>query len=165
MWICLNNAFFSIVASPDKADDRLVVRARRKGDIERVFGVTGEFSPGRDYAYRVRLERATVADVLMTLALNISYGNFKSSVKDDRLHDAYARVWGVMGSLQVGGPYSRGPAGKKPRQRPLPLGHNYGPQEAARFAQDLPPGEFPKAFPRDPDMDGLAFVQPWKDRS
>lgn len=40
MWICLNDAFLSIVAHRDKPGV-LLVRARRPGDIERTFpGVT-----------------------------------------------------------------------------------------------------------------------------
>lgn len=36
MWLCLNSAFLSIVFK-DCAEDELLVRARRKGDIEKVF--------------------------------------------------------------------------------------------------------------------------------
>lgn len=128
MWICLNNGFFSIVAQRG-SDDRLVVRARRKGDLERVFGVEGIASPGRDYAFRAFMERDDVASVLMCNVLGIDYPNFKNSVKDNALHSAYNRVWSVMGDLQVGGPY--GSRRSSPRQRPLPMGHNYGPREAA----------------------------------
>lgn len=108
MWLCLNNGFFSIVAPKDAKDDRLVVRARRKGDLERVFGVEGQASPGRDYAYRAHLERDTVAAVVMCCVLGIDYSNFKDSVKDGALHDAYMGVWSTMGRLQVGGPYGHG---------------------------------------------------------
>lgn len=111
MWLSLNNAFFSIVVADKRAPDHsLVVRARRKGDIERVFAVAGEFSPGRDYAFRCVLDRDTVARVVAACVLRIDYGNFKGSVRDDALHRAYNRVWSVMGDLQVGGPYSRSPS-------------------------------------------------------
>ena len=36
MWVMLNDCFFSIV-SKDCARDELMVRARRPGDIEKVF--------------------------------------------------------------------------------------------------------------------------------
>lgn len=108
MWLCLNTAFFSIVAPKEDPDDRLLVRARRKGDIERVFDVPGVYSPGRDYAYRALLERDAVAAVVMCQVLGIQYGNFKDSVKEPALHSVYNAVWSVMGRLQVGGPYSEG---------------------------------------------------------
>lgn len=129
MWICLNNAFFSIVtpARNAPADGPLLVRARRKGDIEAVFGVPGVASPGRDYAYRATLERDVVASVLMCQVLGIQYDNFKNSVKDDKLHGAYASVWSIMGRLQVGGPY-----GRMAQAKPRHAVHNYGPREAAR---------------------------------
>ena len=37
MWLCLNDAFLSIVKK-DCPKDSLLVRARRPGDIEKVFG-------------------------------------------------------------------------------------------------------------------------------
>jgi hypothetical protein len=36
----------------------------------------------------------------------IDYGNFKGSVADDRLHDAYAAFWGIHARLQPTPPYS-----------------------------------------------------------
>ena len=36
MWLCLNDAFLSIVALPGHPDE-LLVRARIAGDIERLF--------------------------------------------------------------------------------------------------------------------------------
>jgi len=36
----------------------------------------------------------------------VTYGNFKDSVKDRELHDAYQRVWGAMASTQDPPPYS-----------------------------------------------------------
>ncbi len=39
MWICLNDAFLSIVTDTTHPD-QLLVRARRRDDIERVFGET-----------------------------------------------------------------------------------------------------------------------------
>lgn len=117
MWICLSSGFFSIVAN--KGDDRLVVRARRQGDIERVFGVGGVWSPGRDYAYRVFLERDVVASVVMCCVLGITATNFKDSVKDPALHAAYSATWSVLGRLQVGGPYGHGNMAGNRRDRSL----------------------------------------------
>lgn len=106
MWFALNDAFLSVV---DKANDPdcLLVRARRKGDIENVFGLTfpSVETPGNDYLYRAEIPRRVVANVVRDRILAIDYDNFKDSVDDDRLHDAYASVWGVMARLQPGGPY------------------------------------------------------------
>ena len=38
----------------------------------------------------------------------IGYQNFKSSVSDNRLHDAFAGFWSIMARLQPIPPYSRG---------------------------------------------------------
>lgn len=107
MWLCLNNAFLSVV---DKSDvpGCLLVRARRKGDIERIFRAAKvRESDGTDYRYRANIPRHVVAQTIANAITDIDYNNFKDSVPDDRLHDAYSRVWGVMGQLQPGGPYGR----------------------------------------------------------
>lgn len=106
MWIMFSESFLSIV---DKAKDPdcLLVRARRKGDIENVFGPAfkGVETSGHDYLYRAEIPRRVVANVVRDRILSIDYDNFKNSVDDDRLHDVYASVWGVMGRLQPRGPY------------------------------------------------------------
>lgn len=100
MWICLNDAFLSIVAK-DCPPDSLLVRARRKGDIERVFpGYPVRESLNTDYRYRAVVPRQVVADTIAARLQAIDYDNFKNSVADDDLHRAYARVWSVMYGLQ-----------------------------------------------------------------
>ncbi|WP_175787490.1 hypothetical protein [Burkholderia anthina] len=110
MWICFNDAFLSIVSDPASADT-LLVRARRHGDIEAVFGgdVMVVTLPGRDYQFRASISRAAVGDVVAASLRDIDYGNFKNSVKDANLHDAYATVWGVMADLQEIPPYRSSP--------------------------------------------------------
>lgn len=112
MWICLNKAFLSIV-EPSPADrklhgDVLLVRARRPGDIQSVFGkaVTVEKRPERDYLFRTFLARDLVAQTISAQVSAIDYGNFKNSVKNNALHDAFARIWSVMAALQPTRPYS-----------------------------------------------------------
>lgn len=110
MWICKNDAFLSIVNDPN-SKAHLLVRARRKGDIEAVFGndypvVTLE---RRDYQFRAAIPRPAVADAVAKCLLDINYGNFKDSVADANLHDAYANVWGVMAQLQEIPPYRTEP--------------------------------------------------------
>lgn len=116
MWICLNNGFFSIVAQRDATPDAaLIVRARRKGDIEHIFGVAATATPHRDYAYRALISREDIGRVLVDSVLGIGYSNFKNSVRDDKLHNAYAAVWGVLLRLQAARPWSGVARGRKSR--------------------------------------------------
>jgi hypothetical protein len=97
MWIFLNDAYFSIVHK-DCADNELLVRARRKGDIERVFGATNVVSVDKaDYQYRAVMTRDNVAAILSNVVYAITYPNFKNSVKDAKLRRIYNRVWEVAG--------------------------------------------------------------------
>jgi hypothetical protein len=106
MWICLNDAFLSIVAK-DCDRDHLLVRARRKGDIERVFpNAKVDRSPRGDYLYRSVILRADIAVALAEQVKNVDYNNFKDSVADDALHDAYLNTWVAMARLQPRRPYS-----------------------------------------------------------
>ena len=106
MWICLNDAFVSIVKK-DCAKDELLVRARRKGDIEKIFpGVKVTRYTKSDYLYRAKVKALTVSQAVIREISRIDYGNFKSSVTDKPLHDAYLKVWTAMAALQKPGPYS-----------------------------------------------------------
>lgn len=107
MWVCLNNAFLSIVEPDRKSGDKLLVRARRKGDIERVFpGIAVKRTPERDYLFRALISRERVAEAIANEVRGIDYGNFKASVRDKPLHDAYASVWSIMARQQESAPYS-----------------------------------------------------------
>lgn len=96
MWIFLPESFLSIVADRD-SDATLLVRARRKGDIERVFP---EATPWEDeyadYRYRAKVPRKHVADALVDHALKLTYDNFKNMVHEEKRHDAYCDVWRAM---------------------------------------------------------------------
>lgn len=105
MWLCLNNAFLSIVHK-DCAADELLVRARRDGDIERVFPTAQvRIIPGHDYRCRAIVKRSEVTAALNQMVAELSYKNFKDAVRDPKLHSAYMSVWSTMGKLQSGGPY------------------------------------------------------------
>ena len=73
------------------------MRARRQGDIERVF-LEAEVAttPGADYCFRAWLPRERVAAVLMQQVESLAYTNFKSSIHDHAFHDAAMGVWSVM---------------------------------------------------------------------
>lgn len=103
MWVCLNDAFLSIV-SKDCARDELLVRARRAGDIEKIFpGTVAREDRGTDYLYRAAVKRTAVEDAMIGEVRRITYPNFKDSVDDEELHDAYMRLWVTMLRLQPGG--------------------------------------------------------------
>lgn len=106
MWICFSDSFLSIVTTPND-DSTLLVRSRRAGDIERIFsGAKVEKTPGRDYLFRASIPRQKVADVVAQHVAGIEYGNFKNSVKDNKLHNAFSGFWSIMSRLQPIPPYS-----------------------------------------------------------
>jgi hypothetical protein len=109
MWIMLNDAFFSIV-SKDCPRGSLLVRARRPGDIEKVFGrrVKVERSTDSDYLFRAAIPREDVDAAILGELRRIDYANFKDSVTDDDLHLAYLKVWTAMAAIQNPQPYSHG---------------------------------------------------------
>lgn len=102
MWICLNDAFLSIVSKDCKRDE-LLVRARRKGDIEKIFpGARVIVSTKTDYRFRAVVPRSAIVAAMENEVRRITYSNFKDSVDDKKLHDAYLRVWATMETLQPG---------------------------------------------------------------
>ena len=94
MWIMLSDCFFSMV-NKDCPKDSLLVRARRPGDIEKVFGqnVKVTRSTDSDYLFRAIVAIEQVEMALQRAAKNIDYENFKDSVEDHALHLAYMKVW------------------------------------------------------------------------
>lgn len=108
MWIFGNDFALSIV-SKDCAADELMVRARRKGDIEKIFpeAKVTRYTKS-DYLYRAPVKKDAIKTAMVGEIDRIVYNNFKNSVRDNKLHDAYARVWSVMASLQEVRPYSGG---------------------------------------------------------
>src|SRR5882762_5091492 len=106
MWIMLNDCFFSIVRK-DCARDELMVRARRPGDIEKLFpkAQVTEFTAS-DYHYRAAVKQTEIGEALVAELSRVTYSNFKSSVDDRPLHDAYLRVWSAMATLQPKKPYA-----------------------------------------------------------
>ena len=100
MWIMLSDCFLSIV-SKDCGPAELLVRARRAGDIEKVFPnakVTRTIKS--DYLYRAVLPRDVVKQAMAAMIDQIDYPNFKDSVQDGSLHSAYVGVWHAMAGLQ-----------------------------------------------------------------
>jgi hypothetical protein len=102
MWIFFSDAFLSVVADKDAlSGPRLLVRARREGDIERVFpGAAVATTTAADYRFRAWLPRQQVAAVLAQQVENLAYTNFKSSIQDHAYHDAAMGAWSVMHRYQ-----------------------------------------------------------------
>lgn len=100
MWLCLRDSFLSIVAK-DGAANELLVRARRPGDIEKVFpNAKVTRNTNSDYLYRAMLPRDVVKQAVAAMIDQIDYPNFKDSVQDGSLHAAYVGVWHAMAGLQ-----------------------------------------------------------------
>jgi len=96
MWVFLKDSFLSIVAHRDDPNC-LLVRARKRGDIRRVFPDAAEIhTPSADYCYRAKVPRAEVAAAVQAAALSIDYDNFKAVVPDRARHDAYFACWSTM---------------------------------------------------------------------
>lgn len=99
MWICLNDAFLSVVDKQEKPGC-LTVRARRQHDISRVFPQAEVIeTPSADYRYRALISRDAVARALTARVIAIDYSNFKDSVSERDLHDAYFDVWSDLFKL------------------------------------------------------------------
>lgn len=106
MWLCLNDAFLSIVHK-DCGRNELMVRARREGDIERIFPRANvSRSTDTDYLYRAVLPRTEVEFAMVGELRRITYSNFKDTVTDEPLHHAYLGVWNRMAELQDPRPFS-----------------------------------------------------------
>lgn len=106
MWIFLSDCFLSIVHK-DCGRNELLVRARRRGDIEKIFPKAKVTRyTGSDYLFRAVVARSAVEDAMVSETQRITYGNFKDSVEDRQLHNAYLRVWTEMARLQETRPYS-----------------------------------------------------------
>jgi hypothetical protein len=102
MWIVLNKSFLSIVKNRNDKNT-LLVRARVKGDINKVFQDADVFEDyNADYKYRSYVDRQVVANVISEELMNINYDNFKSSVsKDDIIRkNAYMNVWSALNKMQ-----------------------------------------------------------------
>lgn len=102
MWVFLRDAMFSVVEH-HKDDSILVVRARIKEDLARVFDRHRIYeNSSSDYRFRVFVLREEVAQIVRDEVLGIDYTNFKASVaKEDTIRShAYHKVWKAMNDVQ-----------------------------------------------------------------
>ena len=83
MWIILNKSFLSIVKNRND-ENELLVRARVKGDIQRVFKNAKVFEdPKADYLYRSYINRDIVAETIQKELININYDNYVKNFETD----------------------------------------------------------------------------------
>lgn len=128
MWICITDGFMSATKRKtntiDPGDDRdMQVRARDAAHLEtlrRVMAAAGQTlgetltSTKADYQYRAFCTQGALAVGMAALTYEIDYTNFKDTVRENRLHNAYMHVWdAVLDAFPEGsiyGSYRRGPA-------------------------------------------------------
>ncbi len=116
MWIFTSNAFLSIVDKAPAKHDELLVRARRQGDIEKVFpNAKVKKTVGSDYLFRAVVKRIDVAAAMVKMVNELNYDNFKDSIphSDNQLHNACSQVWRVMANVQPIAPYHNPRAGRQ----------------------------------------------------
>jgi len=107
MWLFCKSGFFSAVLDFDNPD-RVLVRARFKGDLERLLAnMPGHakaeilHTPDADYKFRVFVKKSDWETAVLSEAEDMDYTNFKSAVHGNTLRDhAYMNVWTVMRNAQ-----------------------------------------------------------------
>jgi hypothetical protein len=118
MWICSQHGFYSIVS---KASDEYHVRARLKRDLENLLDLVGQnfeapfsWAPGvlpkihrsrnADYRWRIVVTHRDVMEIMMCLASEITYSNFKERIHrlpdQDEKSSAYGQLWANLYQLQ-----------------------------------------------------------------
>lgn len=120
MWLFTKYGFFSVTnarlgrgrAGAPLDPRRLQVRARSRRHLELLsenFGLLRGYriieTPTADYRFRIVVRRTVWAKVMATLAIELTYPNFKNECHgnrelEDEYVDALHRVWGVGSDLQ-----------------------------------------------------------------
>ena len=107
MWIFCKYGFFSAVQHIDKPKT-LLVRARFKGDLERLYKAMDhskcgpiQKTPDADYLYRMECPKKDFAEVVWRTAGEIDYPNFKDAMHDGTVRDqAYMNCWRALWAAQ-----------------------------------------------------------------
>lgn len=100
MWLFMTDASLLIVADRDDPS-RLLVRAVKSGDIEKVFPGAGVIElEESDYRFRAFLPRETVAATLADRLASTAYTDFTNAVEESARRDAYLEVWWQMARWQ-----------------------------------------------------------------
>jgi hypothetical protein len=110
MWVMTaTGGFYSAIRKPDMPQDQIMVRGRRKDDLERLLKAVGSKTeivetPRADYRFRVIIPTAVWAQYLSEAAMSVDYSNFKdvACVGDHARHAAYMNCWVALLGLQDG---------------------------------------------------------------
>lgn len=106
MWIMTPNSYVSIVAHRTMPD-AVMVRARLRGDIQRLFGkVHVVETPEGDYRFRTVVSRRVAAGVIGDAVAGNSYPNVKDAIPHrgavhQLRHSAMVRTWTVWNQAQA----------------------------------------------------------------
>jgi hypothetical protein len=107
MWIFTSNCFVSIVEDRACAE-RLIVRGRFKGDVERFLNplptgvrVTEIVTPTADYRFRATVLRSDVCAAMVRASYAVDYPNFKGSIKAKFRERVAMAVWSILHREQV----------------------------------------------------------------
>ena len=109
MWITSKHGFYSVVQiRTDK--NLLMVRARVRGDLEKLLEISGQVerncpeiisTPENDYPFRIIVARDLWENTLApSLYKDIDYPNFKNTITDGERHRIYSAAWAVYRQLQ-----------------------------------------------------------------
>jgi len=132
MWTLTNFGAFSTTlrnakSIPDGDSRLLQVRARRAKHLRdlknRYMPNAGEIvrMVDRDYEFRIYCTHDDWSLAVARMAQDVDYGNFKNSVEDDELHNAYMRVWSALYNALATNKYVtsyRGRRGRKNGKNP-----------------------------------------------
>jgi len=106
MWIYTTDGFYSVVHDRYCEPDELMIRARKREDLERLnaYNIKGDIIelPHADYRYRIPVKRAIWSKYLTQYAQNLRYNNFKNTLppQDHSRHEAYYKCWEAMYTFQ-----------------------------------------------------------------
>lgn len=98
MWVFINDAMFSAVENRND-ETEFVVRARIKGDLDRVFPAHQAKvveSEDSDYRFRIFIDRDEFKEAMLAEIDRVDYDNFKSSVYEKWRASLYTKVWAVL---------------------------------------------------------------------
>jgi hypothetical protein len=117
----------------------VLVRARAKKDLEqfrekyckRLGPIT--FLDWSDYPYRATVGRWAFAHAMFKISLDLTYTNFKSSVKDNKRHNVYMKVWTVMREAERNGDMGDEQAAKRGRAKQYHRGYTPSTAAGQRF--------------------------------
>ena len=109
MWIFLSNSFLSITDEGDPGGASLLVLAWNKDDITAIFPGAGvvEDEPCKG-AFRARIERRVVFEVIADRIESLHYPDLLASVRDCERRNRYREVWQIMEGRRAAKPGKEG---------------------------------------------------------